>query len=130
MEKMAMSPRTQALAFLLVAGLLVPFVPATLGAQTASFAYINQKAPCANPFGVNNPDVKVPQRNAWLFTSDEVQITTPRYGRGLMATMTFPIPNSPHVVGARFHMQVHGAGTAPTGWWFQRSRGCLAVVGS
>ena len=44
-----MCPRTQILAILLLTGLLAPLVPATLGAQPASFTYINQKAPYSNP---------------------------------------------------------------------------------
>jgi hypothetical protein len=168
MEKMAMSPRTQILAILLLTGFLAPLVPATLGAQTASFTYINQKAPYSNPpgnmmtvlnlpkvgttfkvqvpnaavypypnytayhllFGVNNPNVKLPVLNGWLFTSFELMVTAPWNGRNLTVTMSFPIPNSPHVLGARFYMQVLGVSTAPTGWWFQLSRGGLAVVGT
>jgi len=83
-------------------------------------------------FGVSNPDVSVPLLKGWLFTSAEVLLLVPyKWPVGGTVTMSFPIPNSPHLVGTRFYQQVlmvfPGEFVPPT---YRLSRGALGVIGT
>ena len=83
-------------------------------------------------FGVSNPNVPIPAWNGYVFTSAEIVVPTPsRSGWLSMTTMSFPIPNSPGLLGVRFHQQVFNASVNPwTGWvWFRLSRGGVGVIG-
>ncbi|MHC4815402.1 MAG: hypothetical protein ACYTFN_20150 [Planctomycetota bacterium] len=145
-----------------------------LAAQTASYTYINQKAPYLNPdpamltavnlpkvgttfevmvpeswfgiwagcgasyylaFGVRNPNVLIPGMGGFLFTSADIVVpvpfsTTPQLWGGGTVVMSFQIPNSPKLVGVRFHQQVLAAYDAE---WAPRtyhlSRGGVGVIG-
>ena len=66
----------------------IPFTPSYLG------------------LGLNNPNVPVPALGGYLFTSADVVMLTPPAPIAGMTTMSFPIPNSPQLVGVRFYQQV------------------------
>ena len=142
-----------------------------LAAQTASYAYIDQKAPYTSPrmltalnlpklgttfqvqvpnsmwchiggwtgggityylaLGVSNPNVSVPALGGFLFSSAEIVLRapTPCPNNGFV-TMSFPIPNSPGLLGVRFYQQVLAESRGeyvPNTYYL--SRGGVGVIG-
>ncbi len=88
--------------------------------------------------GVSNPKVSIPGLGT-VFTSAEILTRTPWAScKNYWVTMSFPIPNSPHLVGVRFYQQVLGMRLDyPGGWWgpgtpkitYFLSRGGIGVIG-
>jgi hypothetical protein len=83
-------------------------------------------------FGVRNPNVAIPGLGGFLFTSADVVLRTPYLTnwQQLTATMSFPIPNSPQLVGVRFYQQVLAESYAefvPSTYYL--SRGGVGVIG-
>ena len=161
---------------------LVLMLATPLAAQTASYSYIDQKAPYANPafgplltavnlpkvgttfkvqvphpytigfigpflpylsvdfylaLGVSNPNLPIPGMSGYLFTSAEIVLTAFPNTSGPVVTMSFPIPNSPQLVGVSFYQQVLSVlSSYPGGIWnfpttscFALSRGGHGVIG-
>ncbi|MHC4851586.1 MAG: hypothetical protein ACYTF5_06170 [Planctomycetota bacterium] len=85
-------------------------------------------------FGVSNPNASIPALGGFLFTSADIVV--PTYGSGQPMTMSFPIPNSPALLGVRFYNQVGELWTMYQGIWhipiassWRLSRGGLGVIG-
>ncbi|MHC4851588.1 MAG: hypothetical protein ACYTF5_06180 [Planctomycetota bacterium] len=59
-------------------------------------------------FGVSNPNLPIPGLGGYLFTSAEIVMWTSKSSGvfSVMTTMSFPIPNSPQLLGVRFSQQV------------------------
>ena len=92
----------------------IPFTPSYLG------------------LGLNSPNVPIPALCGYLFTSADVVMLTPLAPTPGMTTMSFPIPNSPQLVGVRFYQQVFQVFYCP---WshcpagYSLSRGGYGVIG-
>ena len=89
---------------------------------------------CWLAFGVSNPNVPIPAWGGYLFTSSDIVMLTPFKfaAKWRMTTMSFPIPNSLQLLGARFYQQVLHKGSC--GWthcpvFFNLSRGGIGVIG-
>lgn len=82
-------------------------------------------------FGVSNPNVPIPTWGGFLYSSAEVRVPAPYTSSpGGFVRMSFPIPNSPQLVGVRFHQQVLGmtySGYGPP--TYALSRGGVGVIG-
>ena len=158
----------------ILAGVVLMFaIP--LSAQTASYSYIDQKAPYKNQkspmltalnlpkvgttfkvsvpngaycgwwsvessntyylaFGVSNPNVPIPALGGFLFTSADIVLPVPKVcpSNTGSVTMSFPIPNSPQLVGVRFYQQVlhrHGDAWVIKANYDRLSRGGVGVIG-
>jgi uncharacterized membrane protein YjjB (DUF3815 family) len=148
---------------------LLFLLPGVLGAQAASYTYINQKAPYKNPswpsgpwltalnlpkigttfkvqvpasmastfyftlaFGVRNPNTPIGGFSrgwGYLYSSAEILVSTPRASTA-MVTLSFAIPNSSQLLGARFYQQVVGDyWLSNSNIWTTLSRGGVGVIG-
>jgi hypothetical protein len=82
-------------------------------------------------FGSKNPNLRVHGLGGWLFTSAEHVAFAPLNNNYRQTvTVSYPIPNSPQLVGVRFYQQVlqvfQGEFVPPT---YLLSRGGVGVIG-
>jgi hypothetical protein len=82
-------------------------------------------------FGVSNPNVPIAGMGGFLFSSAEVTVLAPyRTNSQQLVTMSFPIPNSPHLVGVRFYQQVLEVSSIDFfPFAYALSRGGVGVIG-
>ncbi len=85
-------------------------------------------------FGVSNPNVPIPALGGFLFTSADIVLPVPKVcpNNTGSVTMSFPIPNSPQLVGVRFYQQVlhrHGDAWVIKANYDRLSRGGVGVIG-
>jgi len=93
--------------------------------------YIHVSARHVLAFGVSNPNMPIPMFGGLLHSSAEVVIpagyASSTWG---FVKMSFPIPNSPQLVGVRFYQQVLGVSYSRLGPpTYALSRGGYGVIG-
>ncbi|MHC4079555.1 MAG: hypothetical protein ACYST0_14070 [Planctomycetota bacterium] len=82
---------------------------------------------CYLALGVKNPNIPVPGLGGFLFTSADVVVPVNVVNQVGGVTMSFPIPNSPQLVGVRFYQQVLEVQTRSS--TCALSRGGVGVIG-
>jgi len=81
-------------------------------------------------FGVSNPNVPVAMLGGFLYSSAEVRVPAPyTFSPWGFVKMSFPIPNSPQLVGVRFYQQVLGMTYSYGPPRYALSRGGHGVIG-
>jgi len=83
-------------------------------------------------FGVTNPNLPIAGLGGFLFTSADIVMPAPwnQQQMGGTVTMSFPIPNSPQLVGVRFYQQVLAVSYAEfVPGTYLLSRGGVGVIG-